>query len=85
MKSPKDFETLQKKKDFNKKKIDVKKAKDHPRRNGQTKAVPHGENVPIASDMEASHNDTRPTDRPLHNVLAAGKLSSNTGSGDAWC
>ena len=39
-----------------------------PRRNGQTTAVPHGENVRIASDMEAYHNDTRSTDRPLYDV-----------------
>jgi hypothetical protein len=31
-------------------------------------AVSRGENVPIASDMEASHDDTRPTDRPLYDV-----------------
>ena len=28
----------------------------------------HGENVPIVSDMEVSHNDTRPTDRLLYDV-----------------
>jgi hypothetical protein len=56
------------KKGFQQKAFDVKKAKTIPRQNGQTTAVPHGENVPIASDMEASHNDTRPTDRPLYDV-----------------
>ena len=49
--------------------FDVKKTfKTTPRRNGQTTAVPHGENVPMASDMEASQNDTRPTYRPLYDV-----------------
>ena len=52
-----------------------KRQKTTPKRNGQTTAVPHGENIPIASDMEASHNDTRPTDRPLYDVFSLSALS----------
>jgi hypothetical protein len=49
------------KKGFQQKISTSKRQKTTPKRNGQTTAVPHGENIPIASDMEASHNDTRPT------------------------
>ena len=58
------------KKGFQQKISTSKRQKTTPRRNGQSTTVPHGENVPIASDTGASHNDTRPTDRPLYDVAS---------------